>query len=315
MTHIILKTNEKPETRTRIRSERGFTLLEMLISICILIPIMAGAMQMFSVGVQQQSSEQSSVQMSQDASAGFNLMSMEIVQAGSNTRYFKTTTSGTIAGDPYNSATYAVASTSGLQSGDVVELYDNTYGSTEIVKLTGVSAGYITGIFQKDFPAGSVVRLFSLPYRTGVLNPGTPTANATTSVTTLRFFGDIYGDGTMYYAEYVYNSQNKQITRSVTSLGSTSKNPLVPVITDVKSAQFLLHTDATKTITSVTLSITVENKWKTNGKLQEIKLFSKIAIPSMETASSLLLENMQYGPVNPLPSTPSRISLFQLDSI
>jgi type II secretory pathway pseudopilin PulG len=310
MTHKTINKNVLSENLSPDRAECGFTILEMILSICILIPVMAGALQLFSFGVQQQSSEQSSVEANQDASAGFNLMEMEIVEAGCNTRHFTTTSTDTITGDPYYPYTYAIASTSGLQNGDVVELYSSATGATELVQLSSVTNGYITGIFQKDFPSGSVVRLFSLPYATGILFPGTPTANSTTSVTELKFYGDIYGDGSMYYAEYKYDSANKQITRSVTSLSETSKKPHVPLITNVKSAQFLLHTDAMKIVTAVTLSVTVENEWKTNSKLQEINLSSKLVIPSMETVSALALENLQFGPVNPLPSTPTRIALL-----
>jgi type II secretory pathway pseudopilin PulG len=315
MTYKILKKCDSLEARTRRQSEFGFTLLEMIISICILIPIMAGALQLLSVGVEHQSSEQSNVEANQDASAGFNLMAMEIVEAGSNTRYFETTTVDTIASDPYTPYTYRVTSTSGLKSGDVVELYNNSDGATELVPLTQVTEGHITGIFQKGFPAGSNVRLYSLPYETGILFPGTPSANATTSVTEIKCYGDIYGDGTMYYAEYRYDSQNRQITRSVTSLSDVSKKPHVPLIRNVKAAQFLLHTDSMKIVTSVTMSVAVENEWKLNKKLQDIKLSSKIAIPSMETASALKLENWQYGSVNPLPSTPTRISQFNAESM
>jgi len=313
MTQNTLQRIDIPAYRARIQSEYGFSFLEMLISLCILLPIMAGALELFSVGVKQQGSEQSSVEATQDASAGFDMMTMEIAQAGSNSRTFVTSTTGSITGDPYAEASVTVDDSSGFKYGDVIEIYDPSTGSTETVQLAAVSTGSITGIFQKSHYTGSRVQLLSLPFLQGVLPPSGLTANSDTSVSEIKFFGDIYGDGDMNYAEYVYDSDNAQITRSITPLTALSKRPAVPLITNIKanSAEFILHTDSLNVITSVTVSLTVENEWETSSKLQEIPLSSKVKIVSAETASALQLENLHFGPVNTLPSTPSRISLLR----
>jgi hypothetical protein len=310
MTH---KISEKTETRKKpagFRSQAGFSALEMLISLCILIPIMAGAMHMFSEGIDQQVSEQESIEANQDASAGFNLMTTEIAQAGSHGDT-STTIQQTVIG---NAAvqTVSVASADGFCIGDFVNVI-NGAGDMETVEIVGMASNdTISGAFLNDYVVGDKIRLFALPYLNGVLPSGGLAASGDTPATTLRFFGDIYGDGNLYYVEYVCDNQNGQITRSMTPFNQVNKEPAVPLITGIKanSAQFILHTDNQNIVTSVTVSLTVENQTRYSPKAEEIALSSKIAIPSALAASNLLKEILLYGGVNHLPPIPQRVSLW-----
>ncbi len=81
----------KPATRIGLRD--GFSLLEMMVSILVLTPVMGAALTLFSVGVNQQSSEQSSVEAIQEARSGLDMMTMEIAQAGAHGDRSTTTTS------------------------------------------------------------------------------------------------------------------------------------------------------------------------------------------------------------------------------
>ena len=270
---------------------------------------------MFSLGVNQQSSEQSSAEANQDATAALNMMKMEIAQAGSHDIYVETETGSAITGSDIYSQTISVDSTSGICIGDSIDVIDG--GFSETVKITGLTSGTLTGIFKYSHGSDTKIRLFGLPYTQGVLPPTGLSPNTDTSVTTLRFFGDIYGDGTMYYVEYIYDSNNARITRSMTPFTNTTKEPAVPLITNIKpgSAQFILHTDHLSIITSVTVSFTVENEWETVSQLEEVELSSRIAIPSAEAASDMLLENMQYQDVNNLPPVPGRIAWYRYGDV
>jgi len=311
MTHFIPNMSNKSGGNTRFQLHGGFTIMEMLVSICILLPIMGGALTLFSVGVNQQSSEQSSVEANQDATAGFNMMKMEIAQAGSHDINVETETNSSILGNETYAQTVQVDSTAGLCVGDSIDVIDA--GLSEIVQITGLTSNTITGIFKYSHNSTTTLRLFGLPYAHGVIPPVGATINSDIPVTTLRFFGDIYGDGTMYYVEYIYDSNTAQITRSMTPFTNTSKEPAVALITNIQagSAQFILHTNAMQIVTSVTVSLTVENEWETASHLEEIELSSKIKIPSTEAASEMLLENMQYHGVNDLPPIPDRIALYR----
>lgn len=310
MRHTIAEENKKAATGSRLKAQGGFSVLEMLIAVCILIPIMAGAMQLYSVGVNQYASEQSTVEANQDASAGFNMMTREIAQAGSHGDIV-TTLQANVAGSA-TPQTVPVASSVGFSVGDYIEVLDAS-GNVETVPITGVGDGTITGAFMGNYVSGDPIRLFALPYLGGILPPGTPSPNTATDVTTLRFFGDIYGDGILYYVEYAYDSANAQITRSMTPFTSTAKEPAVPLLTNVKpgSARFTLHTDARSVITSVTVSLTIESQWETaSGASEEIKLSSKVTAPSTKAASILLEELLSMGGLNKLPPIPQRIALY-----
>ena len=305
MKHITLKRTDALGKKSRIDFQSGFSALEVLVCVCILIPIMAAAMQFFSVGVNQHASEQSSIEANQDATAGFDLMTTEIAQAGSR-MHVVTHTSSPIGASPLMSQTIPVDSSVGFSVGDTVEV------DLEKVRITAVGNNTLTGVFKDNHINDTTVRMYSLPYKDGVLPPAGLQPNSATPVTTLRFFGDIYGDGNMYYVIYSYDAQNAQITRSMTNFTDLNSQPAFPLITNIVpgSARFILNTDHLNVITSVTVSLTVENEWELGSKKEQITLTANVGIPSAEAASELYLENLHYGPVNNLPSIPTRVGMF-----
>jgi hypothetical protein len=257
--------------------------------------------------VNQYESEQSSVRSNQDASAGFDMMMMEIAQAGSHSDQF-TTFQASVTGLA-QAQSIPVASSDGFCVGDYVDALDAS-GNVETVRITGVGSNdTLTGSFMNFYVVGDQIRLFAMPYLHGVIPPAGLTPNSDTDVSTLRFFGDIYGNGNIYYVEYDYDSANAQITRSMTHINDTQKGPDIPLIENIKpnSPRFTLHSDDNSVITSVTVAFTVENQWETAGKLEETAFSSKVVIPSTAAASTLLSEIQLYGGINTLPPTPMRI--------
>jgi Tfp pilus assembly protein PilW len=288
------------------RQSDGFSILELLVCLLIMIPIMGAAVNLFSVGAKQQASEQNSVDSNQEVRAGLEIMTSEIAQAGSHGDQ-ATTTSGSVTGDASSAQSVAVASSVGFNVGDYMET--DTAANRESVKITAVTTGNVTAIFRKTHNSGIPIRLFALPYITGVIKPAGLGANASTNVTTLKFFGDVNGDGNLAYVEYVYDSANAQITRSVTPITQTSKNTALPLVINVKAntAQFTLETDSQSIVTSVTLKMTVRNTVKTGSGFEETALSSRIVIPSAVAASALFAQNQINGGINLLPPTPSRV--------
>ncbi len=301
---------------TQEKFEDGFSLTEVLVSMLVLLPVMGAAAGLFSVAVNQHSSEQSSIGVTEEARAGFELMTLEIAQAASHADRY-TTTSGTV-----NPQTYAqplsVASSIGFGVGDYVNVDTGT--SLETITVTAVGTNSISGIFKRQHSTTGVpVRLFALPFTTGVIPPAGLGANSSTSVTKLKFYGnmngllgDENGDGVLYYVEYDYDSANAQITRSMTPITQASKNSALPLVRNVKSGsvQFTLYTDSHAVVTSVSLSLVVQNTWKTGSKYQETALSSRIVIPSAVAASALYSEAIQYGGPNNLPPTPPRVTTW-----
>jgi hypothetical protein len=290
----------------RVKSESGFSLMELMISIAILIPVMGAAIGLFSVGARQHASEQSSIDASQEARAAFELMTTEIAQACSHPDKSTMLTAG--VGTSTNPVSVAVASTAGFGVGDYVEV--DTGINQETVVLTAVGTETLRAVFRIGHNAGAPVRLFALPYTDGVIRPAGMAANSSVTGPTLRFFGDINGDSTLQFVEYAYNAANNEITRSITPITQANRNPAVIFVRNVKpgSVQFTINTDKLGVVTSVNVSMAVANTVRSGSKYQEMALSSRTTVPSAITGSALLYENRRYGGFNRLPPTPSKIT-------
>lgn len=290
-----------------IKHQEGFTLMEVLISILILVPIMGAALSLFSVGANQQASEQSSIDTSMEARSALEMMTTEIAQAGSHGDC-STVTTGT-AGPSSTPEALSVASTAGLMVGDWVDV--DTGASRELVQIRSISGNSISAIFQTGHNTiGVPVRLFALPFTTGIIPPAGLGANSSASVTTIRFFGDINSDSVLQYVEYAYDSANNQITRSITPITQMALNPALPLIRNIKpnSVRFTLNTDGLGVVTSAHIALTVQNRWGSNSEIQETALSTQVAIPSAAASSVLLSEVRVFGGVNMLPPTPAQVA-------
>ncbi len=292
----------------RAKSDKGFSLPEMMISMCILIPAMGAAMSLFSVGAKQHASEQNSIDANQEARSALEMMTTEIAQAGSHA---DRTTTLTAAIDTPSIAPQdaTVDSTVGFTVGDYVDVVDST-GTRESVQLTAVGSHTLTGIFRAGHGIGTAIRLFAVPYPTGLITPTGMAANSSATVTTIRFFGNITGDNTVQYVEYAYDSASNQITRSITPVTQSTRNPAVLFVRNLKpnSVQFTINTDSRGIATSASVAMTVVNTVKTGSSYQETELASRITIPSATAASVLLDENQRFGGFNRLPPTPPNVT-------
>jgi hypothetical protein len=299
-------------------SEEGFSMAELLLCVVIMVPIMSAAVGLFSVGVKEQSSEQSSVEVNQEARIALEMMAQEIAQAGSH-RDRVTTLSGAITNPnpaPSAAQTVGVGSSAGMVAGDYIDI--DVGNKSETVKLTAVGANTITAPFRFTHSSGAVVRLFAFPFVNGVITPTGMTEDSTRDVTTLRLFGDVNTDqaagvnSEILYIEYAYDSANNQITRSATPITQTTRNTAVPFVRNIlpNSVRFTLHTDSLNAITSVDIAFAVQTTWSTAGNFQQIPLLTKVVIPSTSAGSILLQDLNLLGGVNKLPPTPTRIAAW-----
>jgi Tfp pilus assembly protein PilW len=293
----------------RTRQSDGFSLLEILVCLLIMIPIMGAAVKLFSVGANQHASEQNSIDSNQEARSGLEIMTLEVAQAGSHGDR-ATTTSGSVTGNASAAQSLSVGSSAGFNVGDYIDV--DTGADRESVKVTAVATGSISAIYRKTHTSGKPLRLFALPYRTGVVKPSSLGSNASTDVTVLKFYGDVNGDGNLAYVEYAYDANNAQINRSMTPINQSSKNAALPLITNIKpnSAQFTLQTDGQGVVTSVTVRMTIQNTVKTVSAFEETALASKIVIPSAVAASALFAENQLNGGISQLPPTPAQVTTW-----
>ena len=290
------------------KQDAGFSLLELLISVLILLPIMGAAVNLFSVGAKQHATEQNSIEANQEARAGLEMMTMEIAQAGSHGDHETTTSAGIAASSSVQPV--AVVSSAGFNIGDYVDV--DTGANHEVVRITAVTQGNLTGVFRTAHASGIPIRLFALPYLTGMICPAGLGASSSADVTTLRFFGDISGDGNLSYIEYVYDSNNAQITRSMTPITQATKNAALPLVRNLKpnTVRFTVFTDSQNIVTSASVRMTIVNTIKTGSRYEESALTSKIIVPSAMAASALFRENQMYGGISKLPPTPTQVSTW-----
>jgi hypothetical protein len=294
--------------RIHKKPESGYSLLEMMVCILILVPIMGAAIKFFSVGINQHTTEQSSIDMNQEARSGLEMMTMELAQAGSHDSPgdLSTTTSAAIVASAA-AQTVNIGSSTGFTVGDYVTVDNGAI--EEQVAITAIGNGTITGVFRTAHAAGIPIRLFALPYIQGIIPPAGLGANTSALATTIRFFGDINGNGNLFYGEYVYDANNAQITRSMTPITQGAINPALPIIAKIKpnSVQFRLYTDNQSIVTSISIRMTVEDSILTGNKRQETTLSSRVVIPSATAASALFQENQLNGGVNLLSPTPNQV--------
>jgi len=287
------------------KTESGFSVMEMLVSICILIPVMGAAVGLFSLGASQHSTEQTSIESTQEARAAFEMMTTEIAQAGAHGDV--ATTISVAFGANAAAQPVRVASTVGFAVGDYVDV--DTGSDHELVQLTAVGGDTITGVFRTSHQQNKPVRLFALPYATGVLSNGLA-PNSTRTSSSICFYGDILGNSTVQYVEYNYNAGTNQITRSITPITQNTPSAAVVLVNNIKpnSAQFTINTDSRGIVTSAVVAMTVQNTVKSGGKYQETELASRITIPSAIAASALLYENYRFGGFNHIPPTPENVT-------
>lgn len=284
----------------------GFSMVELLVSLAIMIPLVGAALLLFSTGVNQHFSEQDNSAMNQEVRTALEEMTLEIAQAGAH-GYVATTTAAAITGSGA-AQSLPVVNSGNFNTGDWVDV--GTGSNKETVPLTAVGSTSIMGIFRASHASGIPVRLFPYPYLTGIVPPAGLGSNSSTNTTVLRFYGDINNDGTVQYVEYSYDG-NTQISRSMTPLSQTNKNAAQPFIRNIVpgTAQFTLYTDNQAAVTSVRVSLTVRSTWQGNGS-QQSRMASRIDIPSIAAASALLTDLQQYGGVSHLPPTPPRVATW-----
>jgi hypothetical protein len=116
----------------------------------------------------------------------------------------------------------------------------------ESVQLTAVGSHSVSGVFTLAHGVNSSLNMFAFPYVSGVIPPTGMAPDSSSDVATLRFFGDIDNDLILDYVEYIYDSTNNQITRSVTPITAASKNPALPFIRNIRadSAQFTVNANS-----------------------------------------------------------------------
>ncbi len=244
----------------KANSDKGFSLLEMLISLIILLIASGAAFRALAYYQRSYGSSQLRADMHMGVRSALELMAQEVNQAG--LLPFGPPRQLPAAVTP--SATAQTVQVTSVNSIFVNEKLTIDSGSNqEDVKVTGVNTGtsQITAVFTKAHPANAPVNAFGL-FPQGI--------RSTSSSTLLKIFGDINGDNTISYVEY--DCSGTTLTRSEWQVPSSGARTLVrtgTLVTDVIANpgspptpcfQYATATAAGVTfVTSVTVTLSVQS--------------------------------------------------------
>jgi len=211
---------------TKSRAPSGFSLLEMMISITILLGVAGVVMSGMMQTTRTEGSVQNRTEMHASVRSATELLQQEIGQAGRVslppvTNCCQMTTAVTTTGSP---ATATL--TTGLGAG----MFPNEYLvvdagiNQETVQVSAISGDTITAIFGLTHPANVPVAVQG-GFGSGIVPESASPYNMTNGSdgTHLKLYGDINGDGKMVYVEYICDyAGSGNLYRSVSPFSATA---------------------------------------------------------------------------------------------
>jgi len=305
-----------PKSRRGARRGDGFSLIELMISVAILLVITGATLSIMSSYQKTYGTTQLKADMFMSLRGVSELMAQEIGQAGVASLYLPpqagpTLSAGVVGGIATN---VPVSSASGMFVGE--NLLIDTGAPQETVTLTAVTLGppdSITAMFQNSHNVGAPINIQGV-FRNGLMTSSTATQ--------LRMFGDINADGTLVYVHYDCNTVAGTLTRSVTivtptmttsNAGQTLLNNLWPNPGGTPCFQYTTVTTVNGPYTFVTnvgVTLSVRSQQKdlvTHDYLTMTKSFMNLvprnALTGVELANSNLIQFLQPTPA-PLKVAP-----------
>lgn len=222
----------------------GFSMLEMLVSIAIIVLLMSAV---FPFLFQAQKRFQGNIVVSeanQSARAGLEVMSQEIGQAGYNPQFMTNMTSDTDVttnGCPQSIHINSSGGITGLSPGDWISV--DTGPNQELLEVFSTSSAitarscapcgtcaaapaspYIQAKFLFNHTAPYIVSSYKMPYASGILVGFDTSGNLVTGGSLsnnerLQFYGDINQDGVIQYVVY---SISPMVPATTVSVGGTT---------------------------------------------------------------------------------------------
>jgi prepilin-type N-terminal cleavage/methylation domain-containing protein len=216
--------------RKKTGKSGGFSLLELMVAVAILLAISAASVS-FLMGFQNY---YISAAMKADLHSGMRgateLLQQEISQAGllslgPNCSSTVVTGCPTLTASVTGGAspqTVAVSSTTGMFVNEYLRI--DAGAAQETVTVTAIpSSTSFSGIFVNNHSSGAIVQAVGM-FPQGILS-------TLSTGSQLDMFGDINGDGNLYFVQYNCNVANSgQLTRSITPLTATAKNAAVVLL-------------------------------------------------------------------------------------
>jgi type II secretory pathway pseudopilin PulG len=241
-------------------SEKGFSLIELLVSTCVLLLVMGTVTTALRQQMQQQQTIWNRTQMHSGVRGATELMQQEIGQAGRVATPVEIRMTQAVAKsvscDPANPATNAstvqVTSVAGLwataASYSMITTLDGAQRETVPLAAinTAVNPPTITACFLQDHPlvdpAGTKIDMEGgfgsgiIPPVPGLVPGFAGVVNGSTA-TVLKMFGDINGDGNMVYVEYICDLNANKLYRNSMAFNAVAKPPLADALVLLNNIQ------------------------------------------------------------------------------
>jgi len=244
---------------------RGFSLLELLVSMAVLVVIAGGVISMISYNEQTFARTEQQSDMYENVRAVAELMAQEIGQAGLVGLPSGATGETLSAAVTFNSTTaqtVAVSSTAAMYVNEILLI--DTNANEEPVKLTAVTSTSIsaTSLLSGNYPAhasGAVIHAVGVSPN-GIVSPvytattsstlgSVPCVTVPTGVTNtatdgstcnvLNLWGDLNSDGSLEYVRYTFNTP---ATATATGTLTRSVTTITPGANTISTSQTLLST-------------------------------------------------------------------------
>jgi prepilin-type N-terminal cleavage/methylation domain-containing protein len=286
--------------------QKGFSLLEMLVAILLLLIISGTAFQAMSYYQKNYLSTQLRIDMHSSMRAAVELMTQEVGQAGLLSFTPRTLSAGITANSAAQSVT--LSSTADIFVGE--KLLVDVGSVQELVSATAVTSSTVTGVFSKNHASGATVTAVGI-FPQGIMSSSTSTQ--------LRLFGDLYGDGSLVYAQYDCDWAGGTFSRSITPVSAASISPsqvLIanvvanppkpPSVTPTPCFQFQTTSiSGTTFVTSVGITISVRTAQRdpqTGAFVTMTKSFLNIAprnvLAGLDDAQNAIIGRLQPTPPN-----------------
>jgi prepilin-type N-terminal cleavage/methylation domain-containing protein len=221
---------EKNGERVRRQRQPGFSLLEMLLALSILLVVTGVVMSLMMQMTAAQGSVGNRTEMHSSVRSATELLQQEIGQAGKialpsggPTQMTTAVTAAQIVNtDTGYTGMVVLDSATGLYNGMLLTI--DTGDQEETIAVTNLTSTGFTGAFFQTHLANAPVRLAGA-YASGIV-PTTYTcggANCGSTGTLLKLYGDINDDGNMEYVEYHCDTTGGNLYRNAMLVTAASK--------------------------------------------------------------------------------------------
>ena len=293
-----------------VRDERGFSLIELLVAMLIMLIISGAATSALLKMTSTQATIWNRTQMHSGIRGATEVLQQEVGQAGriALPAAVSLTDQVTVAG----SATVGVTSTNGMFPNEYLTIDAGSNQETVQITSVGSSPAQITAVFGLPHSIGATVALFGA-FQAGVVPPSA-TNGSTASV--LKLFGDINGDGNMVYVEYTCDTtagnlyRNSMAWNTATKAAATASQILLSnVIANPGGTACFTYQTSTMAgvdyVTNVAVTLTVQTQQidpVTKSYQTETKALLNVAPRNIVNAAALAFMQQLPSRVQPTPA-------------